>query len=435
MSASCTSLPVYDVLHELIRNGTHSCNLVELQEAEANVTFRAASFLDDYIFRPSSLDRMNIYEFAMACFRRKQSKSAATTDLILPGHPLFNTHCIGHHQTEAVPVITGVRMPYVDSKTPSELVFKRAKCALALFKPFRAVLDLVGKPANEAAWIDAYVQWEPTRSSFVREVMANMDDYHHASQLAQQEDESGSNELEREADNDDTVGTRNDIDGTIANIQCDDEAPVNDGTIDDFCHVFTKDDDAAMDTDGGSLPIYPARGTDSLRSSIVHQELLDPTAECTARTAIDLANGDHELALSVAELQEWVKDLTNDEAELPPAGLTRDERSADVIELIQSALKSDGEWSPPNQQHDWPPPTPLRPYPSNSHVSTAFTLSRRQHTAFMLVARALLRRFQQQERANVHKLLTIALATSSPDYETTSCSCSLVVPVAPARVV
>ncbi|ETP03096.1 hypothetical protein F441_19914 [Phytophthora nicotianae CJ01A1] len=367
MSASCTSLPVYDVLHELIQNGTHSCNLVELQEAEANVTFRAASFLDDYIFRPSSLDRMNLYEFAMACFRRKQSKSAATPDLFLPGHPLFNTHCIGHHQTEAVPVITGVRMPYVDSKTPSELVFKRAKCALALFKPFRAVLDLV--------------------------VMANMDDYHHASQLAQQEDESGSNELEREADSDDIVGTRNDIDGTIANMPCDDEAPYS-----------------------------------SSRTA-------GPDRECTARAAIDLANGDHELALSVAGLEEWVKDPTSDEAELPPAGFTRDERSADVIELIQSALKSDREWSPPNQQHDWPPPTPLRPYPSNSHVSTAFTLSRRQHTAFMLVARALLRRFQQQERANVHKLLTIALATSSPDYETTSCSCSLVVPVAPARVV
>ncbi|ETM33522.1 hypothetical protein L914_19263 [Phytophthora nicotianae] len=277
MSASCTSLPVYDVLHELIQNGTHSCNLVELQEAEANVTFRAASFLDDYIFRPSSLDRMNIYEFAMACFRRKQSKSAATTDLILPGHPLFNTHCIGHHQTEAVPVITGVRMP--SSRTAG------------------------------------------------------------------------------------------------------------------------------------------------------------PDRECTARAAIDLANGDHELALSVAELQEWVKDLTIDEAELPPAGLTRDERSADVIELIQSALKSDREWSPPNQQHDWPPPTPLRPYPSISDFFTAFTLKRRQHTAFSFVARVLLRRFQQQERANVHKLLTIALATSSPDYETTSCSCSLVVPVAPARVV
>ncbi|ETN00620.1 hypothetical protein PPTG_17830 [Phytophthora nicotianae INRA-310] len=256
-----------------------------------------------------------------------------------------------------------------------------------------------------------------------------------APQLAQQEDESGSNELEREADSDDIVGTRNDIDGTIANMPCDDEAPVNDGRIDDFCHVFSEDDDAAMDTDGGSLLIFPTTGTDLLRSSIVHQELLDPTAECTARTAIDLANGDHELALSVAGLEEWVKDPTSDEAELPPAGFTRDERSADVIELIQSALKSDREWSPPNQQHDWPPPTPLRPYPSISDVFTAFTLKRRQHTAFMLVARALLRRFQQQERANVHKLLTIALATSSPDYETTSCSCSLVVPVAPARVV
>ncbi|ETK73601.1 hypothetical protein L915_19491 [Phytophthora nicotianae] len=255
MSASCTSLPVYDVLHELIQNGTHSCNLVELQEAEANVTFRAASFLDDYIFRPSSLDRMNIYEFAMACFCRKQSKSAATTDLILPGHPLFNTHCIGHHQTEAVPVITGVRMPHF---VPSWISSVNRQTKLHGLTHTSS-----GNLRDRALFAKSWRTWMITTM---------------APQLAQQEDESGSNELEREADSDDIVGTRNDIDGTIANMPCDDEAPVNDGRIDDFCHVFSEDDDAAMDTDGGSLLIFPTTGTDLLRSSIVHQELLGPTA-------------------------------------------------------------------------------------------------------------------------------------------------------------
>jgi len=43
VSASCTSLPLKDVLRELVEGNTHSCNLVELREGNYDVTFRPAS--------------------------------------------------------------------------------------------------------------------------------------------------------------------------------------------------------------------------------------------------------------------------------------------------------------------------------------------------------------------------------------------------------
>jgi hypothetical protein len=176
MSASCTSLPLKDVLRELVEGNTHSCNLVELREGNSDVTFRPASFLDDYLFRPLGLDHKCLYEFTMICFRRKRKQETTVSSSFLGGHPLYSTHCVGYHQTEVIPVITGVRMPYLNSETPRDLVVKRSRCALVLFKPFRNILDLVDDPTNEEAWIQAYFRWEPTRTTFICEIMTNMDD-------------------------------------------------------------------------------------------------------------------------------------------------------------------------------------------------------------------------------------------------------------------
>jgi len=142
MSTPCATLPLRNVLQELIEKAVQSCDLVELQENGFDVTFRAASFLDDYLFRPTVLEQLSLYEYICKHFRRKRNHSTVETVFFLLEHPLFNSHCIGTHIDEVVPVVAGMRMPFVDSESPLELVVKRSQCALVLFKPFRALNDL-----------------------------------------------------------------------------------------------------------------------------------------------------------------------------------------------------------------------------------------------------------------------------------------------------
>ncbi|OWZ13318.1 LOW QUALITY PROTEIN: hypothetical protein PHMEG_00013376 [Phytophthora megakarya] len=346
MSVSCTVPPLLDIMRELIQHDTHSCNLIELREGEPNIKFRTVSFLDYIVAKQ--------YEFVMTCFRRKQSESTPRSDLVLTRHPLCSTHCISHHHTEAVPVITGIRIPYLDPDTPIELVIKRAQCALMLFRPYRSLLDLVSDRVSEPAGSVAYFQWEPTRTHFVREIMANIDYYYHTAKIAQEDGEFGSNEIANEHNSDGLFGTRDIVDDTTGNMQRDSEAPL---VTDEFCQIFADESDATMTDDGSRLPIFPT--------------------EC-------------------------VKDSATDEVEPSLSNRPRLEQSADVVELIQHALESEHEWLPPKEQPDSLPP--IRPHPTVNDVATVFTLNRRQHVASSLIAAALLRRFQQQELANAYEL-------------------------------
>jgi hypothetical protein len=70
MSTTCAPLPLRNVLHELVEQAAHSCDLVELRaNGSDEVTFRAASFLDDYFFRPLLLGDLSLYELVATHFR------------------------------------------------------------------------------------------------------------------------------------------------------------------------------------------------------------------------------------------------------------------------------------------------------------------------------------------------------------------------------
>lgn len=123
------------------------------------VTFRAASFLDDYLFRPATLEEISLYELIATHFCRKRTLTAPITALFMSEHPLFNSHCIGVHENEVVPVVMGMRMSFINADSQPELVVQRSQCALVLFKPFRVVTDLVANPISWTAWNEAYSQW------------------------------------------------------------------------------------------------------------------------------------------------------------------------------------------------------------------------------------------------------------------------------------
>ncbi|KAE9257986.1 hypothetical protein PF002_g517 [Phytophthora fragariae] len=52
MSTPCATFHLRAILNEFIDQDAHSCDLVELRGCDSSVTFREASFLDDYSYRP-----------------------------------------------------------------------------------------------------------------------------------------------------------------------------------------------------------------------------------------------------------------------------------------------------------------------------------------------------------------------------------------------
>jgi hypothetical protein len=103
MSTPCATFHLRAILHELIDQNAHSCDLVELRSCDASVTFRAASFLDDYSYRPPGLDYLNLYEYVARHFRRKRTTTTSECVLFQREHLLFDTHCVGNHIDEVVP--------------------------------------------------------------------------------------------------------------------------------------------------------------------------------------------------------------------------------------------------------------------------------------------------------------------------------------------
>lgn len=227
--------------------------------------------------------------------------------------------------------------------------------------------------------------------------MANMDDYYRATLQAKEANDCNHDEQDHEADSDELTGTRNDVEADLDSFICED-LPSATTRVDDFVGRF--DDGAASNTYNSSVPVFPTLKSGSTASSTMYPALLVASAQNTVDTSIQLSH-QQIVDIPVNELQQWVKDpATNDEESLTteqPAN----ERPADVIELIQRALESDSEWLPSIQQHDRPP---LCPYSTIGNVSRAFTLNRRQHVAFSIIAAALLHRFKQQELANTHGL-------------------------------
>jgi len=402
-SVPCATLPLRIVLEELIEQSAHSCDLVELHEHESDVTFRAASFLDDYLFRPSSLSRLSLYEYVAKHFRRKRTQSTAESVFFLAEHPLFSSHCVGTHIDEVVPVVTGMRMPFVDSESPFEIVVKRSQCALVLFKPFRAVEDLVADFTDSAGWVQAFLQWQPTRTSFTREIMANMDDYHRAARQAEECGESSGDAdlaVENGTESDDLIGTREGIDAALDHAAASKSAGSVAAGSDAFCHFFddadaddnsdTEEESAVACAGESSLPIFP-----NLRSSVSsggYKDLLSVASQRTVDMVADLRGRRSTFDFSIEELHQFVSDTSNDETEPQSSELFRNERPTEVVELIANALECVREWSPPTQMPTQSP-TPLPPFASIEDVARAFTLNERQYVAFTLITTSLLQRF------------------------------------------
>ncbi|ETL45968.1 hypothetical protein L916_04065 [Phytophthora nicotianae] len=366
MSSRCAPLPLKNILKELMSDDKHSCDLVELHDGNTSVTmYRAASLLDDDCCRPHALDS-RIHTVSMA-------------SLFLPAHPLSNTHCIGTHRTDSIPVVTGIRMPHVDAESPSEILVKRRDCALVLFHPIRTATDLVADVTNDAAWVDAYRRWEPTRLGFVSQFMANMDDFYRVEKQTQDAAASEHDNVDMLGENnDDVMGTRHEVEAMVDGSEPACEDPSGDEF--DACVI------------GDKIPVVlttTQSSTSAASSTTVYHPLLMPVAQTTASTHATLSQAP---AFTVEELSRY-----------------------EVIELLSKALDPAAAiWVSSYRQRQH---ADVNHYATIAEVPCAFTLNQRQHAAFTIIATALLRTFLRQEQAGLEFVDGATNDRSSHDVE------------------
>ncbi|KAG3126230.1 hypothetical protein PI126_g22416 [Phytophthora idaei] len=191
-SGVCASLPLGDAVRQLSMTG-YVCTLFNASDDVQKSKYRAVSNLDDYVFRPKTLEAGCLYEFTMWYFKKKSDSATSSTLRFLVDNPLCNTHRLGKRYVEVVPVIQGFMMPSVDCEPGSQSAVKRVVLSLLLFEPFRT-LDLIGisQFENEDAWMNTFETWKKTRSNFVEGIMNNMQDYYRGLQKVEEQHKAAS---------------------------------------------------------------------------------------------------------------------------------------------------------------------------------------------------------------------------------------------------
>lgn len=420
-SSPCENLPLLEVQKELFGFESHGCDLIEAENerrAANNDVYRSTSLLDDYRCRPQFLNSVSLYEYVMRYFRRKRTAFTGDDLLFSSHHPLYGTHCIGKHRNEVVPVVTGIRMPYVNDESPLDIVVKRCKAALVLFKPFRVLSDLVADFASDENWQRAFLEWEPLRSLFVQEIMDNMDDYYRAREKASVDLDENDTVDAHSSDDSELDGDFSDVDEYVDT--CDfDDISISSSDFDEFHSPTLLEVNSIPETGDLNPILYPSSQQQcDIVGLLVEKNLLASSAQSTQlknsnirnslQVGDSLAIGDE--SFSVHELRQWVKNTDTDDSLLVQCSVGSG-RPTEVIELLSEALRSENmAWSPSNGETT---PSVIEPYASLQSISRAKSLNERQHIAFCIAGKALLKKFYHQELAQQH----LGDGNSSADYE------------------
>jgi hypothetical protein len=399
-STRCEKLPLYSILAQLSGRGDYNCDLVDVSD-EGEPAYRPVGAMDDYVYRPSKQDEINLYQFCMKHFRRKRTKATNNDVLFHSDHPLFKTSCLGIRSRDLVPVVLGPRMPYVNEDSPDEAKVLRARIALILFKPFRTLQDLVLSAApTETDWIQVYTLWEKQRGPFEKTIMANMDDYFLGREKAADQRCWEATEETAQSDSDE------DFDDTAAVHSFTDAIFADDGnTID----IYESNDDTVGDGDpADTLTLNPAyypaipeasKHAKNSIQSIAASGMLCNSASHTAATfarlhGFRMHGGPTSRFPQPAFLKQWVKDSSTDATLVQPNSQGQlMPRETKVVELIHDAL---------NPKHMvWYPiasaSVDRAHFPTLCTVSKEFTLNKLQHAAFCKIGKVLLTRWLRDE--------------------------------------
>jgi hypothetical protein len=407
-SAGCSYVPLSDIIRQLCSKEEYACRIVNESDESGSSRYLSVSFRDDYTYRPSQLSNLCVYEFAMRYFRKKDHQFFTPNRPFKIAHPLHLTHSLGKRHEQVVPVIQGFRIPYVADKSSDETRCKRAILSLVLFKPFQSLVDLIGSSnPSTNGWIDSYAEWQHTRSEFVKSIMDHIDDYYcgadrakaHADQMATNvsvaeagSDLDGDSESDRNNKSDDELFGEEDFDG-------DDEVSATESFVNPWL-VIDGNDDAPLDAQS----LHPAQCPSSAAPDTRVASILDvfKTNQMLEGSALITASTQQNTQLnvdfpSVATMRKWVQDDDTDTKLREASFATNDRHDAEVIELLNNALlEDDMTWSDASIP-SLPTVTPKASFASVSSISADYTLNRKQHCAFKLIAKALLSRWRKVE--------------------------------------
>ncbi|KAJ3526701.1 hypothetical protein NMY22_g10064 [Coprinellus aureogranulatus] len=119
------------------------------------------SLVHDYIYRPSEVEELCVYEFVQRCTRvvlprGGEGQLSKSMYAFKEDHPLSATHALRvncGNVSKIVPNILGPALPRRDTGDPGDY----AVAMLSLFKPWRSGLDL---RSEHASWHDAFVNYD-----------------------------------------------------------------------------------------------------------------------------------------------------------------------------------------------------------------------------------------------------------------------------------
>ncbi|OWZ02958.1 hypothetical protein PHMEG_00025393, partial [Phytophthora megakarya] len=169
-SHNCCQLPLREILKQLKGEGEHSCQLVQRRDSEGDANrskFRAVSVLDDYLYRPHLCDTLTLYEFVARSYRRRRLEGTNPDMFYLDRHPLSETHCLGMHVLESVPMITGFQIPRWKENAPLNTKENYAAAVLKIYLMMNRTRPMGGLTAISGGGIFGL--------NIAREIMCNLE--------------------------------------------------------------------------------------------------------------------------------------------------------------------------------------------------------------------------------------------------------------------
>jgi len=268
-------------------------------------------------------------------FRKKDEHALSSNLPFKAPHPLHRTHSIDKRRKEAVPVVQGFRVPFLDENSPDEVRHKHAILSLVLFKPFRSLSDLIC--ASTVAG-EAFKEWEPTRSDFARMIMSHIDDYNCGVYRAKYQSEdtkaahSGCAGVDESSSDDDSLFSGDEFDGEedeLASFE-DDE---------DFINPWLEveiEDGVPLDSQGLHPTICPTAATPDGRVARIldvfrsHRMLLGSAQSTIAHQHSAVRDN----FPSIPDMRKWVQNANTDCSLREPAAAVESQARDTSVELF-----------------------------------------------------------------------------------------------------
>jgi hypothetical protein len=174
ISHSFVTLSLFESIH-LSQGEQSQANIVRQSPSEENdePQFAIIKVLDDYLYRPNSLDHMCWFEVTKCYSRQKGTTNSQDALLFKDNHPLSKSHILVKNNSNTIVNLLSRRLPKSSSTNPQDLEYFYLSCLL-LFKPFTDMQTIQEWKSNLAENYTTFIQSAP---QWILDYIDNNDDY------------------------------------------------------------------------------------------------------------------------------------------------------------------------------------------------------------------------------------------------------------------